>query len=80
MPNQHGPDREPIGAMFPRPLAVKIKKLASKKKMHLSELLMELAGQAAAHVPLTAEDFMSIAEATKRAERTRKRVSTPMAG
>ena len=79
MPNQHGPDREPLGGMFERPLVYKFKKVARKKGVDVTELIRDFLKQATENMPLNSADYQSIADATKRAAATRKRISTPLA-
>ena len=80
MPNQHGPDREPFGSMLPRQLAYQAKKLAAKRQMTISEFIHQVVMKEAGNVSLSSEDYQQIAQATKRAENTKRRISTPLAG
>ena len=65
--------------MLPRQLAYQAKKLAAKRQMTISEFITQAVSREAASVSLSSEDYQMIAEATKRAERSHRRISTPLA-
>ena len=65
--------------MLPRQLAYQAKKLAAKRQMTISEFITQAVSREAASVSLSSEDYQAIAEATKRAERSHRRISTPLA-
>lgn len=65
--------------MLSRQLAYKAKKRARKLGIDFSEYLTSLLRKDVEHMPLSSADYQMIAEATKRAEQTRKRISTPLA-
>ena len=65
--------------MTQRVLAYQAKKEARKRGIPFSDFLIEVLTKEVGHVKLSARDYEEIAKATKRAEMTRKRISTPLA-
>jgi hypothetical protein len=76
MPNVHRPDCEPISIQIPRQLMVRAKKAARKRGKTLTEYLSMLLHEDAKDEPLTSDDYFRIAEATRLAEQSGKRVAT----
>jgi hypothetical protein len=67
MPNQHSPDKEVIGFYIPRPLAARVRKAAKTRGLTITAFIEEILTHATRKTVLTPEDYIAIAEATKRA-------------
>lgn len=68
MPNKPDPDKTFLGVRIPRPLYVRLRKIAAQKKMTMTEYVLELLGRETRHITLTSEDYEKIAKETRRAE------------
>ncbi|HSI84261.1 MAG: hypothetical protein ACAI35_26255 [Candidatus Methylacidiphilales bacterium] len=80
MPNQHAPDKASVGIWIPRTLKRRLEKEAKARKMPLSDLIVFLYDQATRDVELTPEDYLQIAEDTRRAtDRARLKKAKPKA-
>ncbi len=67
MPNQHSPDKEVIGFYIPRTLAARVRKAAKTRGLTITAFIEEILTHATRQTVLTPEDYIAIAEATKRA-------------
>jgi len=76
MPNQHRPDREPIGIMLPRTTMVRLRKYARRQALPTSVAAVNILTAAVQDEPLNSQDYDAIAQATKKAEETGQRSST----
>ncbi len=74
--NQHSPDKEPLSLQIPRTLKVRLYRMALKKRMNLSELVIKILLAETADIPISSGDYEAIASATKKAEKTGKRLAT----
>jgi hypothetical protein len=67
MPNQHSPDKEVIGFYIPRTLAARVRKAAKSRGLTITAFIEEVLTHATRQTTLSPEDYLAIAEATKRA-------------
>jgi hypothetical protein len=67
MPNQHSPDKEVIGFYIPRTLAARVRKAAKTRGLTITAFIEEILTHATRQTVLSPEDYIQIAEATKRA-------------
>jgi hypothetical protein len=67
MPNQHKPDKEVIGFYIPRTLAARVRKAAKLRGLTITAFIEEILTHATRQTVLAPEDYIAIAEATKRA-------------
>lgn len=74
--NQHSPDKEPLSLQVPRPLKVRLVRMAQKKKIKVSELVIKILFAETADIPISSRDYAAILKATQQAEKTGKRLAT----
>jgi hypothetical protein len=67
MPNQHSTDKEVIGFYIPRTLAARVRKAAKSRGLTITAFIEETLTHATRKTILAPEDYLAIAEATKRA-------------
>ena len=67
MPNQHSTDKEVIGFYIPRTLAARVRKAAKSRGLTITAFIEEVLTHATRQTTLAPEDYIAIAEATKRA-------------
>lgn len=70
--NEPAPDKEVVSFRISRALKRRLEKLATARKVTLTELVESLMTTATTNVILTADDYREIAEATDRAQTKRK--------
>ncbi len=68
MPNQHSPDKAVLSFYISRTLKERLKKLAKKNGMNLSQMLVSILTVETEHIELTADDFELIAAEVRRAK------------
>ena len=74
--NQHSPDKEPFSLSLPRPIKVRLVRMARSRGVSLSEMVIEILAAKTANIPISVKDYEAILAATKKAESTGKRLAT----
>ncbi len=69
MPNAPDPDKTMLSVRMPRTLYERLRKLARKNKMSITDYVLQIITLETKHITLTAEDYERIAHQTREAER-----------
>lgn len=69
MPNAPDPDKTMLSVRMPRTLYERLRKLARKNKMSITDYVLQIITLETKHITLTAEDYERIAKQTREAER-----------
>ncbi|MBT9450680.1 arc-type ribbon-helix-helix [Akkermansia glycaniphila] len=69
MPNAPDPDKTMLSVRMPRTLYERLRKLARKNKMSITDYVLQIITLETKNITLTAEDYERIAQQTREAER-----------
>lgn len=69
MPNAPDPDKTMLSVRMPRTLYERLRKLARKNKMSITDYVLQIITLETKNITLTAEDYERIAKQTREAER-----------